>query len=85
MRRQLLHVEQLQTVMEEDLLHGAKAEVREVLMVDGVELVLFDEPQQVGEFHRDHARGSEQLPHPTDEVIDVGNVRQHVVAEYQFA
>jgi len=54
-----------------------------VLVVDRVPLVLVDQPHQVRELHRDHAAGLQQRPHAGDEVVQVGDVREHVVAEQQ--
>ena len=52
-------------------------------MVDGVELVVRHQPQQVRELHRDHAVGLRAGSSARDEVVQVGHVREHVVAEQQ--
>src|SRR5262249_17021636 len=53
MRGQLLDVEKRKLLAGEDLLDGDPGEVREVLVVDRVELVLRYQPHHVGELHRD--------------------------------
>ena len=50
-------------------------------MIDRVELVLFDEPFEVRKLERDHAVGSQQICHSRCEVVQVGNLRQHVVTD----
>ena len=52
-------------------------------MVDRVELVELDQPQQVRELHRDHAALGEQDLHAADEVVEVGDVGEDVVAQQQ--
>ena len=52
-------------------------------MVDGVELVLGDQPLEVRELERDHALGREQARHAGDEVVEVGHLGEHVVADDQ--
>jgi hypothetical protein len=51
-RRNLVDVEQPQAVMREDLLDGAERQIREVLVIDRVELVLVHQLEQVRELHR---------------------------------
>ena len=41
-------------------------------------------PHQVRELQRDDAGRSEQDAEALDEVVDVGDVRQHVVAEHEI-
>ena len=83
MRRDLLNVEQHQTVRRQDPTDREQREVGEVLVVDRVELVLRDEAHEVGELHRDHAPRREQVFHPGDEVVEVGHLGQHVVTDQQ--
>ncbi len=80
---QLLDVEQPHPRPGEHLFDGEEAEVGEVLVVDRVELVVLDQPEQVGELHRDHAARLEQDRHAADEVVEVRHVGQHVVAQQQ--
>ena len=78
-----LDVEDAQAVGGEDAARGGEREVREVLVVDGVELVLFDEAREVRELHRDDAVGLQQLLDPGHEVVEVGHLGQHVVADHE--
>src|SRR5437868_2186751 len=56
--RETLHVEQGQAVTPHQLAQRLDTEVRELLVVDGVELVLFDVVEKIGEFDdEDSARG----------------------------
>ncbi len=78
-RRQLLDVEQPQAVGGEHALDDREREVREVLVVDRVQLVLVDQPHQVRELDGDDAARREQHLHAADEVVEVGHVGEHVV------
>ncbi len=55
-----------------------------MLVIDGVELHLFDQPQQVGELHRQHTVVREHPGEAGDEIVEVGHMRQHVVADQQI-
>ena len=70
-------------MVREDGRHREEREVREVLVVDGVELVVPHQLEEVRELHRDDAVGGEQRGHAADEVVEVGHVREHVVAQQQ--
>src|SRR5262249_16963020 len=76
-----LDVEQHQAVVSEDPLHRREREIRKVLVIDGVELILVHQLEQMRKLHRDDAARSQQTAHPGDEIVDVGNVREDVVAE----
>ena len=52
-------------------------------MVDGVELLLVHQPQQVRELERRHAARLEQQRQPGDEVVERRHVGEHVVAHQQ--
>ena len=52
-----------------------------MLVVDGVVVVLLHQLQEVRELHGDHAPRRQHPLHAADEVVDVGHVRQHVVAD----
>ena len=52
-------------------------------MVDGVELHLLDEVQQMREFEGDDALVLQDLPEARHEVADVGHMRQDVVGRHQ--
>ena len=80
---QLLDVEQRQPVGGEDPPHGGEREVGEVLVVDGVELVLLEQPQQVRELHRDRPARRQRDRQPGDEVVELRHVGEDVVADDQ--
>src|SRR6266853_1938221 len=82
-RRKLLHVEQRYSVGGEHLLYGDKREVREVLVVNGVKLVLRHQPHEMRKLHSDHTVWREHDLHAADEVVQVGHVGEHVVTEQQ--
>ena len=54
-----------------------------MLVVNRVELILRHEPHQMGELQRDHPAWGEHDFHSGDEVVDVGHLREHVVADEQ--
>ena len=58
-RRQLLDVEHRETVGPQDPVGGAQREVREVLVIDRVELILLEEPKEMRELERQDAAGRE--------------------------
>src|SRR6266536_2734141 len=80
---QLLDVEDDQPVVAEDVPGDQQGEVREVLVVDGVELVALEQPGQVRELDGGDAAGREQDPHPGHEVVEVGDLGQDVVGDQQ--
>ena len=67
----------------EDPFNRVEREIGKVLVVDGVELGVFDELQQVGEFQRNGAVGLEDSFEAASEVVDVGHVGIDVVASNQ--
>ena len=64
-------------------LRGQEREVLEVLVVDRVELVVLDQPQQVRHLDRHDALGREHHLEAGDEVVEVRHVRHHVVGGEQ--
>jgi len=60
--------------------NGDEGEVREVFVIDRVELVLAHQPQQVGEFEGNHAVRFEQRAHATDKIVEIGHLGEHIVA-----
>ena len=63
----------------EELDHRLEREVRVVLVVDRVELDTLDQPHEMRDLDRRDAARSQEDAHAADEVVDVGNVREHVV------
>ena len=54
-----------------------------MLVVDRVELVELNQLQQVGKFECQHPFGLQQYLEPFDEVVQIRNLCQHVVAKHQ--
>ena len=50
---ELFDIEDFQSMRVEDLLHRQEGKIREMLMVDGVELLLFHQSLEVWKLHRD--------------------------------
>ena len=69
---QLVDVEDPQAVGGEDPLGRHQREVGEVLVIDGVELVLFDELLQVGELDGDDALGPSRVVMPATKLFRSG-------------
>ena len=55
-----------------------------MLMVDGVELAMFDHPHQMRELQRDHALGFQRRCDCTGEIVDVRDMGIDVVAKDQI-
>ena len=53
-------------------------------MIDRVELVVLDQLKQMRKLHRDNAGRGEGDRQPSHEVIQIGHVRKHVVADQQI-
>src|ERR1700691_532332 len=83
-RRHRFDVLYLQAVTREHALDYEQRKIREMLMVDRVELPFRDEVKKVGEFDCDGAAGFEQELDPGDEAVEVGNMRQHVIGHDQI-
>ncbi len=81
MRRELLDVEHLEAVPPRQAIDRDEREVREMLMIDGVELVLVDQPLEMRKLERDHAVRRQQMRHAGGEVVEVRHLRQHIVAD----
>ena len=80
---QLLHVENGEAVVGKNALHRPEREVAEMLVVNGVKLVARNELQQVRKLQGDDSLWLEGQPQPAHEVVQVGHVGQHVVADEQ--
>ena len=63
---------------------GGEREVREVLVVDGVELVLGDQAQEVRELQRRHTVRFQDRRNAFDEIVQCGHVSQHVIGDDQI-
>src|ERR1700738_3768990 len=51
-----------------------------MLVIDGVELVLVNEPLKMGELERDHTIRSQQMHHSRSEIVEIGDLGEHIVA-----
>src|SRR5579864_9135241 len=80
MRREFLYIEQRQPVGQKYFLGGNEGKIREMLMINGVELVALHQAHQVRKFHRDDACGFKQNLHARDEIVEVGDLSKRVVA-----
>ena len=80
---QLLHVINLQPVGVEDTLYRPQREVVEVLVINGVKLALLNQPEEVGELHGDRPAGGQHRTQPLHKAVDIRDVGQHIVADYQ--
>src|SRR5690606_7703672 len=65
------------------LLDGKEGKVAEVLVIDRIELIEPHQLIQMRELHRNHAVRREQDTQPLDEVVQIGHVREHIVAYHQ--
>ena len=82
-RRDLVQVEDREPMGGEQALRGEQGEIREVLVVDGVEEVRLEQAHQMWELDRCGAVGREQRLHPADEVVQVRRLRENVVRDDQ--
>ena len=79
--RQLLDVEELEPVLREETLDRAERQVREVLVVDGVELAPLDQLQKMVELEGQDAVVRHESPEPAREAVQVGRVGEDVVRD----
>src|SRR5437867_3482224 len=83
MRLQLLHIEHHELVRREESLHRQQREVREVFVINGVELIACNQPHQMRKLYRDHPTGREQNPQSRNEVVELGYLGEHVIPDQQ--
>ena len=58
--------------------------IRKVLVIDGVELALLDQAQQVRKLEGGNPGRLEESLKPVHEVVQIGHVRQHVIGDHQI-
>src|SRR5262245_30934741 len=63
---------------------GEKREIREMLVVDRVELVSLNQPVQVWKLHRDHTALTQQHLEACHEIVQFRHMGEHVVADQQI-
>src|SRR5205085_521056 len=83
MGRQLLNVVHIETVSRKNSFDRIKREVREVLVIDLIELIPVDGPQQMGKLDCHNAVLTEQEFQTSDEVVQVGYLGEDIVGQYQ--
>ncbi len=83
MGRKLLDVDERQSLGSEDRADRVQREVREVLVVDRVVLEVLEQGGEVGEFERRRPVGGEKRSDAAGEVVDVGHLREDVVAKHE--
>src|SRR5207245_1978193 len=70
-------------MLREDALGRVQREIREVLVVDRVELIAFDQPRQMRKLEGDRSVPGEHQADATHEIVEVGYLCQDVVADDQ--
>ena len=75
----LFYIEHLETVAREDLFNHEKGQVRKMFVVDRVELTFRNKAKEMGKFERCGSLRLKQYFEARDEIIHIGNVRQHVI------
>ncbi len=78
---EVLDVVQEHAVPADQSVDRAAREVAEVLVVDRVELGVFDEVADVGVLHRHDAVVGQEDGHALDEAVEIGDVGHHVVGD----
>jgi hypothetical protein len=63
---------------------SGQGEVEDVLVIDGVELEVFDEVAGVREFEDDATCGSDECGEAGDEIVYVGDVGEDIVGENEI-
>ena len=84
MRWQLLDIDQLQPVPRCHRVDRDQREIREMLVIDRVELVFLDQFFEVGEFQGHDAFRLQKAGDSGDEIIEIGNLGQDVVARNEI-
>src|SRR5437870_7381485 len=77
---QLIDVERLEAVSRQNTPKRTQRKIRVVLMIDGVELVALDQPQQVWYLETKRAARRKEVAQPLDKVVEVWYLCEHVVA-----
>ena len=81
--RQLINIGQGQAVLREELLHHAERELREVLVINCIELVVLDQAQEVREPERRDPIRREKDSEAFGKIMQLRHVREHVVRHHQ--
>ena len=81
MGRQLFDVEHPQARVAHDPANGQQRQVREMFVVDRVELAELDQPHQVRKFQRHHTFGFQRDSKTTGKIIDIRHMRIDIIAK----
>src|ERR1700730_2928191 len=81
---QLLHIKECQAMCIKDLFGCEKGEIGKVFMVNGVKLIFFHQPLKMWEFHGDYPMRFQQDLHSRNKIVQIGNLREYVVAKEQI-
>ena len=85
MGRQFLDIEHPHAMVFPDALMGEQREIRKVLVIDRVELVLLDQPEDVRPLDGHHAVPGQKGLDAGHEAVEVGHLGQNVVAGHQIS
>ena len=81
---QLFHIRYSQSGSTKNLRNRQERQVREMFVINGVKLCVLDELHQMRELQRDRSSGFQHGFQSTRKVVDVGNMRKHIVANDQI-
>src|SRR5262245_29284889 len=81
MGRDLLHVEQLEAMLACEPIDRYERKIREMLVIDGIKLILGNEPLEMRKLERDHSLRREQMRHTRGEIVEIRNLGQDIVAD----
>ena len=85
MRGELLNVEYSEMVPSREAINREKRKIREVLVVDGVELVLRNKSFKVRKLQRNDPLRCEKMGHSSRKIVEIGNLRQDVISDDEIS
>src|SRR5579872_4777274 len=83
MRGQFFDVENSESVSFENPKSSQHGKIRKMFVINRVELIAFNETQQVGKLQRQNAVGLQQNLKAFDEVIQIWDLCKHIVPQHQ--
>ena len=84
MRRQFFDIVQIKLMRRKNLPRRVKRKIGKMLMIDRIELMLLDQPQDMGKFQRHRAMRFQRDPQSFDKIVDIRHMRQHVIPHNQI-
>src|SRR5262249_40459533 len=84
MSRQKLDVKYFEFVLVRKTLNRHKRKVREMLVIDRVELVPVNEPLKMGELERDHTIWGQHMHHSCGKIIEISDLRRNIVTNNEI-